>query len=94
MPSSGMFEEIEIEPVGALIQRPIVSKANNNGSAVLFSYGKCTFVPGDEDIAPTIYQSISAPLNYCLSNIWSILFQHRLWYNVLAYMSKTAVKTR
>ena len=49
-----MFEEIKIEPVGALIQRPIVSKENNNGSAVLFSYGKCTSVPGDE----------SSPLRY------------------------------
>ena len=49
-----MFEEIKIELVGALIQRPIVSKANNNGSAVLFSFGKCTFVPGDE----------SSPLRY------------------------------
>ena len=54
----GGIARIKFESVGAMIHRPIVSIANNNGSAVKFSLRKMHIRAGRWVNAPTIYISV------------------------------------
>ena len=61
-----IIKQIKIYYVGAMIHRPIVSEANNNGSAVVYlnlfinACGICTIVRGRWVNAPTQYHLICA----------------------------------